>query len=287
MGSKTFTKPPLTLEKQVELLQQRGMQISDWKLAERSLLNYNYYRFCGYALHFEIFDNHQRTHQYRPGTTFEDVLRLYDFDTRLRALLFTYIEPIEVAFRSIICYEMSMLTGKPHWYLEKRMYRTGYDLSEMQKKCEAECTRSNEIFIRSYNEKYSSPGLPPAWMMSEILGFGFWSRVYKNLADTKMKKSVAQHFNIPPHYLESWLHSLSVLRNLCAHHCKIWNRAFDVKPTLPNSMKLVLPNNTKLSAQILILEHLLQPVDKEKAFQQDWNNLLKEYHSVPRSEMGL
>ena len=88
MNRLVFKKPPLSLAGQVGLLESRGMIISDRSTAEEALLRLNYYRFSGYALHFEIFKDRQRTHQFKPGTTFDAVLQLYEFDTRLRALLF-------------------------------------------------------------------------------------------------------------------------------------------------------------------------------------------------------
>ena len=87
MSKVPFTKPPLSLADQVALLKQRGMQIPDQELAEDTLLRLNYYRFSGYALHFEVFQDRQRTHQFKAGTSFDAVMSLYEFDTQLRPLL--------------------------------------------------------------------------------------------------------------------------------------------------------------------------------------------------------
>lgn len=103
-----FAKPPTTFQEQIALLKSRGMVINDVLKAEIFLMQVNYYRFCGYALHYEIFQNGKRSHQYKTGTHFEDVCLLCEFDSKLRNLLFSAIEPIEVAFRTTVCHEIAI-----------------------------------------------------------------------------------------------------------------------------------------------------------------------------------
>ncbi|MBW7863380.1 MAG: Abi family protein [Candidatus Hydrogenedentes bacterium] len=288
MTNGIFSKPPLTLSGQIALLKSRGMQVDDDLAAENVLLRLNYYRFSGYALHFEIFQDGQRTHNFKPGTLFDDVVNLYEFDTRLRALLFCYIEPVEVAFRAVLCYELSLLTGDPHWYLDPGMYDERFDLGRLWDDCETEYQRrSDEVFIESYRSKYSFPPLPPAWMMSEILSIGRWSKVFQHLADQNARKAVARQFNTKPYYLQSWIHALSVLRNLCAHHSRIWNRNFTISPALPSPIKARVLSNTKLAVFVAVLESLLTPLGKEIEFQRGWNALLTEFPLVPLDKMGF
>ncbi len=263
------------------------MQIPDQGFAEDTLLRLNYYRFSGYALHFEVFRNRERTHQFKRGTTFDQVVRLYEFDTRLRALLFRYIEPIEVAFRAALCYELSTRTNDPHWYLDKSRYGGGFDHPRLMEECRREYARSDEVFIKAYRAKHSAPSLPPAWMMSEILSIGRWSLLFKHLVDRESKKAVAHHFAAKPFYLESWIHSLSVLRNLCAHHCRVWNRNFTIRPALPNKLKPLAASNAKLAALAVVITHLLKPLGKNFDFQNDWSALLAAFPSVPRDKMGV
>ncbi len=288
MSNGTFSKPPLPLPDQIALLKSRGMQVVDEPMAANVLLQVNYYRFSGYALHFEVFQNGQRTHQFKPGTRFEDVVNLYEFDTRLRVLLFQYIEPVEVGFRAILCHELSILTNDPHWYLNQNMYDGSFHFGRFWDDCEAEYNRrTDEVFLQSYRANYNHPPLPPAWMMSEILSIGRWSKVFQHLADSNAKKAVASHFNAKAHYLQSWIHALSVLRNLCAHHSRIWNRNFTIKPTLPSALMTKVLSNTKLAAFVVVLESLLDPLGKKIAFQSDWNTLLAAFPRIPLDKMGF
>jgi len=79
------------------------MQIPDQGFAEDMLLRLNYYRFSGYAYTSRCFRTGSAPTSSSPGTSLEAVVRLYEFDTQLRALLFRYIEPVEIAFRAAVC----------------------------------------------------------------------------------------------------------------------------------------------------------------------------------------
>ena len=287
MSQVPFAKPPLSLSEQVALLQSRGMQIPDPGFAKDTLLRLNYYRFSGYALHFEAFKNRQRTHTFRMGTTFDQVVELYQFDTRLRTLLFRYIEPVEIAFRSVVCYELATRTNDPHWYLDQTRYDGSFDYQHLLNDCKREYKRSDEIFVESYRKKYAEPPLPPAWMMTEILSMGCWSLLFKHLIDQEAKKAVARHFAVRPRYLESWVHSLTVLRNLCAHHCRIWNRNFTIRPALPKGLRPLVIDNAKLAALTVVITQLLTPLGKNVDFQNDWSALLVAFPSVPQGKMGF
>lgn len=287
MSKQSFSKPALSLEDQVALLQSRGLIVPDVALARETLLRLNYYRFSGYALHFEIFKDRERTHQFKPGTNFADVLALYDFDTQLRALLFRYIEPIEVAFRTAVAHELAMRTKDPHWYLDKSHYDARFDYDRMMLECQSEYDRSDEVFIQHYREKYDTPPLPPAWMLSEVLSMGRWSKLYFHLHNTEVKRAIARHFSTDPHYLQSWIHALSVLRNLCAHHCRIWNRTFKFSPKLPQALKNRVAQHNRLAAMHVVLMQLLQPLGKAPNFQQDWYALMAAFPMVPEDKMGF
>lgn len=97
MSEKTcFKKPVLSLDEQVALLISRGMTVKNEESAMSFLRDVNYYRFSGYAIYYEIFQDGQRTHVFKPGTEFEKVKNIYWFDSELRSILFQAIEPIEI-----------------------------------------------------------------------------------------------------------------------------------------------------------------------------------------------
>nr|WP_182263112.1 Abi family protein [Rhodococcus sp. UFZ-B548] len=104
MNHSAYGKPFKTIEEQRELLQSRGMTISDTTAAERWLHSIGYYRLSGYwyphrirnqpAGSTPVIEDH-----FTPGTSFEQILDLYEFDRKLKLLVLDAIERIEVAMR--------------------------------------------------------------------------------------------------------------------------------------------------------------------------------------------
>jgi len=92
-----FNKPHLTLEEQLTLLETRSLIVQDRKRAKHFLGHLNYYRLSGYWFPFK---QSPTINQFRPNTSFEDVLNLYIFDRELRLLVIDAIERIEVSVRS-------------------------------------------------------------------------------------------------------------------------------------------------------------------------------------------
>lgn len=102
-----------------------------------------------------------------------------------------------------------------------------------------ELSRTTEDFIKSHYAKYDDPNMPPAWKTLEIVSFGTLGKLYSNFKDNAVKKVVARSFNVPQHeYLESWVASLAALRNCCAHHARVWNRVYPIKPQLPEAKRM-------------------------------------------------
>lgn len=301
-----FAKPPLPVKKQLELLESRGMQIGDRAIAEKTLRYCNYYRISGYAIHFEIFDNNRkRTHRFKRGTTFEKVFEIYEFDDRLRTIVFDYLGHIEIAIRSLLCHVIALETSNPHWYLDRQLFLSSFTVKRnVRSSCgyenfiddiKREIRRSKEIFIESYNEKYSDPELPPAWMLVEILPMGSWSKLYQNLLDSSLKKKIADFFGQSAQRFESWLHALSVLRNHCAHHSRVWNRSFHISPSLVRAHKKMLKRNselatynyTKLATFLISMNRMLETINRDTQFKMEMKSLFETFPGVPIEKMGL
>lgn len=288
---KAYDAPPTTADQQVQILTSRGMIVEDTDTAINFMNKVSYYRFAGYALHFEEFENRTRTHKYKEGTTFESVVSLYDFDSKLRKLLFTAIENIEIAFRTQLCLQVSLDTGDSHWPFNSLLFDTNFEHKKFVDECKKETKRSREIFIENYKNKYDTPPLPASWMLIEIVSFGTWSRVYKSLINQTLKKDVAKYFGIPARILQSWIHSITVFRNLCAHHARLWNRSLTIKPKLTRRMEKAYPVQGNQRQRIVlvldIIGELLKPLNQYDSFIQELNTLLEKHPTVPIESMGL
>ncbi len=115
-----YNKPPLTIEEQIELLIERGLSVPDKERAVHYLRYISYYRLSIYARFFQYSGSTE--HQFRSGTSFDDILTLYTFDRELRLLVIDAIERIEVALRGTISYEFSIVAGA-NWYANSDLFK--------------------------------------------------------------------------------------------------------------------------------------------------------------------
>ena len=226
-----YVKPPLNVTEQIELLASRGLIFLDKDAATHHLQFINYYRLSGYTVSFEEPTSTKiRTHQFKAGTTFESVLGLYQFDSKLRAIVMSAIEKIEVGIRTQICLHMANTHQDSHWHLNSMLFKVEFAHDVFVRKCEIEQQSSKEHFVRHYLSMYDKPPLVPSWMIIELLPMGSWSVVYKHLRHSTDRKLISRTFGLSPQNLESWLHVLTYIRNLCAHHSRLWNRHFTLRP---------------------------------------------------------
>lgn len=282
----TFGKPALPLTDLLAKLQARGLQIPDPGSALQHLRFIGYYRLSAYALPFQQPNSPGKP--FRPGTTFEDVLGLYRFDRELRLMVNDAIERIEVAVRSVLVREMSVRYG-PHWFMDGRHFSPKYDfINQLLAKVERDTRASRETFIIHYRTKYTHPRLPPSWAMAENLTFGTLSCLFAAL-NTPERKAIAAPFGCDEQILQSWLHSLAYLRNLCAHHSRLWNRVFSVPPTIAkkHAAFLVHAQRDRFYALAVVLFELIQVTAPGTGWHERLKTLLAVHPGVPSLAMGF
>lgn len=223
-----FTKPPKTFAEQVELLVSRGMVIDDPDRAQRYLSHLNYYRLAAYWLPFE--QDHP-THRFKPDTSFNAVLEHYIFDRELRLLVMDAIERLEVSLRTRWAYHLSHTYG-PHGHLDGTIHKAGrWSHQENVQALKDVVRSSSEVFIRHFDD-YDEE-LPPLWAICEIMTLGQLSKWYANLRHGRDRNAIAEVYGLDEVNLASFLHHLSIVRNLCAHHARLWNREFTFDWKLP------------------------------------------------------
>lgn len=285
-----FSKPPKTFEEQVEILRSRGMEIDDSERAGRYLSHLNYYRLAAYWLPFE--QNHS-PHRFRPGTRFDTVLEHYIFDRELRLLVMDAIERVEVSLRTRWAYYLSHAYG-PHAHLESRLFKTGRWLHGENIRNLKEVVRSSsEVFIRHFNKKYDEE-LPPLWVICEIMTLGQLSKWYANLRHSKDRNAIAEVYGLDEVNLTSFLHHLSIVRNLCAHHARLWNREFAVIWQLPRKKPSELPLNfntadadkRKLYNTLVMLAYLMDQINPH-SWKKRLGKLFAKHPEVAGRHMGF
>ncbi|WP_289058689.1 Abi family protein [uncultured Flavobacterium sp.] len=230
-------KPAYSIADQIALLKHRGMLFRNEADAPHFLENISYYRLKGYWWDLQTDRN---THNLHANTYFEDIIERYNFDRQLRLILFDAIERIEIALRTKMIHHLSMAYGGL-WYLDSTLFentqitlRDGTiktihqnTVEELQK----EFNRSQEIFIKDHRNRY--PGQDAdAWKIMETASFGTLSKLYKAMKNQLPEKAfIAQEMGLNLHSeLSSWLESINYVRNIIAHHSRLWSRTMVKTP---------------------------------------------------------
>lgn len=280
--SKTAKSPAALLQKLVD----QNLIVTDQGLAERYITFVGHYRLKGYWFHL----TDPATKQFKPGTTFESIQQRYEFDREIRAIILEAIERLEVAIRSSLCNFLS-LKHSPHWYLDAGIFKPSgkFGLGQMLSKIESEVDRSSsKLFIRAYYKEYDDPYLPPSWAMSECVSLGMWSRTYKMLRDPLDKKAISSKFGIAQvEVFESWLHTLTVLRNMAAHHDRFLGQKLGVGPTNLKNKNIKFQDNKSVYAALTVVHFLLNAIRFNTAFNQRFIELEKRYGMGLMQELGF
>jgi len=237
-----YAKPPITYSSQLKQLQDRGLAIINIPKVISLLENISYYRLSGYW--YPLLKQPKSEHKFKPDSTFDKAFNMYCFDRELRKLVTAELEKIEVAIRAKMIYILSHEHGS-FWYSNANLFSNVANHSTSVNKLKQEFTRSDEQFLVSFKKNYNEP-LPPSWMLLEVSSLGNLSHFYKNLKPSKSKREIANYFGLDDNTFESWLHSIVYVRNVCAHHSRLWNRIMRITPTIPTS-----PSKTWLTTTII------------------------------------
>jgi abortive infection bacteriophage resistance protein len=284
-----YTKLPITIAEQIEKLKDRGLLFSDETKAANYLSNISYYRLRAYTFPFQ--DNENPNHPFVRKINFKDIINLYVFDRRLRLLIFNAIEKIEVALRTEIIYHYSLAYGA-FWHLNSELYNNADYFTEQIASLQKEIDRSNETFIKHYQKTYNDPKEPPCWMSLEVSSIGLLSKIFSNLKKEKCKDIITEHFGLKDvDILTNWMYCFSVIRNICAHHGRIWNRRLP-KITLPRkTLYDFIDNkqiyNNKTYAYLCCILYVLNIISPDHGFKNNLLNLIKTCPMMQEKEIGF
>lgn len=301
----TYTKKALTSSELYQKLVGRNLSIpdEDKSLVFESLERIGYYRLTGFCIPF-LQLNAAKKKVFVPGTTIHTILALYRFDTNLRSTVSLALQKIEIALAVSICNTMC-IKDDALWYAHEALF-VDKDTHEKIFETAAKHLKfdtANQIghsgnpneYLKHYYAKYHDPRLPPAWMLRECASFGFWSHVFKGLK-REHQTAIATHWKYPnkkpiqPVVFESWLHTLTVFRNRCAHHNRITHTTLPYNPKTPDNAPAAerfpsadaYGNTTTndLRTFLLIIDLLLRTV----APQYNWKILLRDQFTTAASE---
>jgi len=297
MSKRIYTKSPLPFADQISLLESRGLTITDRDKAISYVQQISYFRLSAYFLPYQSAKD-----TFISGITFDQIIQTYSFDRDLRLLVFDCIERIEIAIRTQFIYQMSMHHNDSHWQDNQSLFVSPYynkvgtlvdpysDLQAIISK--AKTARTPEVYIRHYTNQYDTPANPPSWMCFELLTIGELSHIYRGLKNNADKNRVAQFFDLHPTVFTSWLHSITYVRNICAHHARLWNKDLAIEPDILLKPKgrwvsKAFENNKRVFYFLCVLQYLLQRANPGNNLSLKLEALFAKYPTIPKQYMGI
>lgn len=253
-------KRATTYEQQIEILKQRGCLIDDETFCKEKLMAINYYRLTAYFLPFKSSDGDR----FQEGTSFLRVYRVYEFDRKLRVLLLSALEEVEIYLRSRFSYYHAHKYG-PIGYLDPANFSGKHNHAKFRQNIDREVDNNKQaLFVKHHLETYD--GVFPIWVISELFTFGMLSYFYNDLKLADQKCLAHELFDSVPKNIVSWLRCCTDLRNICAHYGRLYYRIF---PAIPAGVELnpvakrrlwgaimalrvLYPNSEKWNSEILV-----------------------------------
>ena len=284
-----YTKLPITITEQIERLKQRGLLFGDEQKAANYLSNISYYRLRAYTYPFQ--DNDIPNQPFIKKISFEEILTLYVFDRKLRLLVYNAIEKIEIALRTQIIYQYAIVHGA-FWHLNPALYTNSVFFASHIASLQKEVNRSNETFIKHYKKTYTTPTEPPAWMSLEVSTIGLLSKIFSNLKDNACKDEVTKHFGLKDvDLLVNWMQCFSLLRNVCAHHGRLWNRRMTQLKLPKKPLNTFITNKNilpyKVYAYICCMQYVLNIISPGHEFKNNLVTLMNNCPMLQEKEMGF
>ncbi|MBO6301560.1 MAG: Abi family protein [Ruminiclostridium sp.] len=265
-------KSPATVEDQIEKLRSRGCIIEDMEHAVCALTNINYYRLAHY---FAVFL--ESKNRYREGTSFEQVMHIYDFDRLMRSLLLLALEEVEITMRANISNYHALKYGALG-YLNGASFDVRHNHKVFLKKIDRVIeNNTGEQLVTHHIKKYG--GAFPLWVIMELFSFGFLNQFYCDMKPEDKRAIADTAFGVPYRCVENWLNCLSELRNNCAHYNRLYANELSSVPKQPPDIERAMSNT--LFDYIIVLKKLYPRSDVWKtAFAAKLTLLIAEYEDV-------
>lgn len=308
-------KPHKEYPELVKQLCDRGMVISDPEYAEKKLSQVGYYRLSGFwhISRKPNINNSSLSNDFLEGVKFNEVYKLYIFDKKLRLLLLDIIERLEVNIRTIMAHELGRedplayenikLINSKFLKFNWKMKSSSYSYAKWQDSLATKVQRNKDDCIEWHRKQEKAL---PFWVITETWDFGTLSKYY-SLLNGKYQRKIAKQFNIDENTLKSWLNEINIIRNLSAHHSRLWNRAFtDI--AIPNfndeklskfkkacsyfsSINLDGKSKSRVFSRIVVLWYLVSQTSKNYKWLEKLKDLIDtDFPDVPNAKlefMGL
>lgn len=281
MGELKKQQPPMTIDEQVENLKNIGLIVDDEEYVKKILNDISYFRLIkAYSLNLK-----SKNGCYNKQTTFKEIVDLYLFNSNFRQLIFPEIEKVEINVRCRLANFYAEQYGVLGYLQAENFSNENYHAQFLEDIKEEVRRNSKAPFVRNFKENYEGGNLP-IYALVEVFSFGTLSKFYKNMLN-KDKKAIAKTFGVGYTYFESWLESISYVRNICAHYGRIYNAKLSKTPILYKEYTQVGIGNNRIYGVLLCLKYLLKDDDHWNLFVDKIELLFDKYPCVQISTMGF
>lgn len=281
MGELKKHQPPMTIDEQVENLKNIGLIVDDEEYAKKILNDISYFRLIkAYSLNLK-----SKNGCYNKQTAFKEIVDLYLFNSNFRQLIFPEIEKVEINVRCRLANFFAEQYGVLGYLQAENFSNENYHAQFLEDIKEEVRRNSKAPFVRNFKENYEGGNLP-IYALVEVFSFGTLSKFYKNMLN-KDKKAIAKTFGVGYTYFESWLESISYVRNICAHYGRIYNAKLSKTPILYKEYTQVGIGNNRIYGVLLCLKYLLKDDDHWNLFVDKIELLFDKYPCVQISTMGF
>lgn len=284
-----YFKQALSFEDQLNLFVTRGLKVGNKSNALHALSYISYYRLSGYSYPFRLRNkNGHIDEKFIVGSEWDDVIKLYQFDCKLRLLILSALEKIEVAVRTQLTFHFSRKYG-PFGYAVSENFHPRFNHALWIAKVNSEITQSNDEFIKHFENTYVGYPLVPMWMMTEVISLGRLSHLYGGLKNED-KSLVAKFFGVHYKRLGDWLHSLTYIRNVCAHHSRLWNRELAIRPNQLKDIQWlppITPRNDRIFYIFLMIRTLLNTISEGVLWTKNMNTLLDDVNENAKFTIAM
>lgn len=272
-----YSKTWISVDDQIRLLtKDKGLECDSIDALRRALETVGYYRLSAYWFPYKTTSDEGRT-VFREGTTFDGIMRTYEFDRRLRLLMFDAVGKVEVFLRSRLAYFAAEEDGV-FGYPESLKGKLAQEYSKAKK---------GEQYIKHFASTYGDEhDLPPYWMMVECSTMGTLELLYSKVSPgTRTKVASALGIKVP--VFKNWLSVLRVTRNACCHHSRVWNREWGVCPKIPNAWGWsAIPNNRTFAVLSMIYYLLGKTSGSAEHWRTELEKLLEEFQDIDPRKIG-
>ena len=287
-----YNKLPYSYDEQASNLLSKGLLSDKQELLDR-LKRVSYFRLNAYFYPFKD----KTTRNFKYPISLDKIWKHYTFDRQLRLIVLDAVERVEVAIRSQLLHIFAHRYGTfGYLQVENLPFINSYSEDGYKNwisSLKNETVRSREDFIRHFRNRYGDThDLPPVWTLAEIMSYGDMLRFF-NGVENNIRQEIAAEYKVSDKVLASWLKAIGAVRNICAHHGRLFNKRLGVKPLIPYKNRYprwydpFTIDKSKIVSVLTILNYMLDIVAPTSSWSQRFVKLMDDYRDVPQQWMGF